>query len=658
MRGTCMVGLVQKPRKQRELSNIVQRGVEAALRRGSQAEERVGASDAKAASGRKRARPAVLADAEMADALLPKPKRRTTNRSRQAEADAVALAATQTAAAAVAGGAGSCGESGKAGTGGGLQRHPSSSHAAAADLGGAAVPTQLQHLSAANSFRSSSQGASGGGLGASTGQGGGKLQLRLVPLGTVEEDAMSTAGYNPYLELTCSSSKSLTSVLRHLCGKWLRALPPGAIMYVHPPPDCPIGLRGTCWGGLACDQLLKVRWGRARSKRAGPARRGSRHGAVRQHRWLGPRTPQVGDIYAALMSPSPFILLYSWGASMGQPAPSSSSAGLHHVSSSGAMASGARQAEAPAAAPRLEQPQQLQAVLREAISAAAEGAVMTSGGAAAPGVHQPHESFTQMLLEGGAGDVLAARIVHAAPCTSSDPATVQQLPASVPGFGAVLQLPPSWQHHLAAAAVLQQQPLPLVQVLLEPGALLATTTTPSAAAKQQQQGDGAPQARAASQQHAPPAEAAQAPDIARKPRGLLGLLQAEPVARKPPPAKQRQRKAAAGGGRRGKKCTQPASQLQLGVQMPLPAEMAPYLWAAQQQVQEQPHAHPSVLQQPAPLEHAQPSQPAALLLEPPGDSLLQLLEGTGNTCSCACRCPPLPAIALACPRSAMLLSLA
>lgn len=61
-----------------------------------------------------------------------------------------------------------------------------------------------------------------------------------------------------------SSTKSLVSMLKHLSGKWARAVPPqGAqCMFVHPSHDCPITLRGMKWGGPMCDPQLKVRPGR------------------------------------------------------------------------------------------------------------------------------------------------------------------------------------------------------------------------------------------------------------------------------------------------------------------------------------------------------------------------------------------------------------
>lgn len=59
-------------------------------------------------------------------------------------------------------------------------------------------------------------------------------------------------------------------MLRHLSGKWARAVPAGGAhsILVHPAHDCPITLRGMKWGGPACDPQLKVRssssWGAAR----------------------------------------------------------------------------------------------------------------------------------------------------------------------------------------------------------------------------------------------------------------------------------------------------------------------------------------------------------------------------------------------------------
>lgn len=88
-----------------------------------------------------------------------------------------------------------------------------------------------------------------------------------MPLDSATAASMASAGYHPFLELTLSTSKSLLSVLRHLGGKWQRAVPAGEdgrgaagapAIFVHPPADCPITLRGMSWGGPDCDGQLKV----------------------------------------------------------------------------------------------------------------------------------------------------------------------------------------------------------------------------------------------------------------------------------------------------------------------------------------------------------------------------------------------------------------
>ena len=105
-------------------------------------------------------------------------------------------------------------------------------------------------------------------------QEGGKLRLQLMPLDGSTAGAMAAAGYHPFLELTLGTSKSLLSVLRHLGSKWQRAAPPeaaaaattssggggggGSPLFVHPPAECLITLRGICWGGPDCDSQLKV----------------------------------------------------------------------------------------------------------------------------------------------------------------------------------------------------------------------------------------------------------------------------------------------------------------------------------------------------------------------------------------------------------------
>eukprot|EP00887_Chlorella_sp_A99_P003675 scaffold7.g3675.t1 len=124
---------------------------------------------------------------------------------------------------------------------------------------------------------------------------GGRLQLRLVPLDDRVVRIMQAAGYNPNLEILCRMSKSLASVLHHLGAKWQAAAPPagagagggqatagaGAALYVHPPPSCPIGLRGMRWGGPDCDEQLKLlySWGEAAAA-AIPAAAAARAGAT------------------------------------------------------------------------------------------------------------------------------------------------------------------------------------------------------------------------------------------------------------------------------------------------------------------------------------------------------------------------------------------
>lgn len=97
-------------------------------------------------------------------------------------------------------------------------------------------------------------------------QGASKLRLQLMPLNAATaHQVMTAAGLHPFLELTLSSNKSLLSVLRHLGAKWqaaaARAAEAGeaaAPLFVHPPSDCPITLRGIAWGGPECDSQIKV----------------------------------------------------------------------------------------------------------------------------------------------------------------------------------------------------------------------------------------------------------------------------------------------------------------------------------------------------------------------------------------------------------------
>ena len=93
----------------------------------------------------------------------------------------------------------------------------------------------------------------------------GRLRLQLMPLDAATTQAMASAGYHPFLELTLGATKSLLSVLRHLAAKWQQAAPAthsggdgDGALFVHPPPDCPITLRGVCWGGPDCDGQLRV----------------------------------------------------------------------------------------------------------------------------------------------------------------------------------------------------------------------------------------------------------------------------------------------------------------------------------------------------------------------------------------------------------------
>ena len=381
----------------------------------------------------------------------------------------------------------------------------------------------------------------------------------------------------------------------------------------------------------------------------------------------------MADIHASLACPDPFLLLYTWEGLQAGPLPAPTGSIQLLEAAPRSVAASPQPAQQGAGnlggqAPRVDPPEQLQAVLRQAISAAAEGAAAqhaSKAGAAPlrqqqqqqqqearplvvppmqpnPGMPLPlvggqlallqqagPQSFTQMLLDAGVSEGL-------------DPQPLVPQPAQ--------------QQKPLAPYLLQQQAArqPSVPVLLHPA-------LPGVGSRQQQQ--AAPAARAAAAtpaggaaaSGAAPGQAAGAAEgDARRPRGLLGLLQpaaAAPAAAQAQP-KRRQKKAAAGGAaapsRRSKKAGQAQRQQpeaglpEAAFNLPVPGGMAAYMWAVQ--VQQQAAAQqPSILQQQQPAAGGAlpgagavpPQAPAAqgLQLELPSDSLLQLLEG-GNTCSC------------------------
>ena len=146
---------------------------------------------------------------------------------------------------------------------------------------------------------------------------------------------MLAAGYNPYLEILCRTSKSLVSVLRHLSSKWQLAVPAAAgqaasstcSLFVHPTNSCPISLREVRWGGPNCDKNLKASVSPLGCRASSLARC---QACVRRACWttntvrhsldISPVITlvcfsfllQIEDIYSTLRCPTPFQLLYSW----------------------------------------------------------------------------------------------------------------------------------------------------------------------------------------------------------------------------------------------------------------------------------------------------------------------------------------------------------
>ena len=649
MRGTCMTGIMKKPRKKQELSTTVQRGVKAVM-------QRTKAQKAKAAGGGARKRKTrageaggeannAQGDAEMAEADAPPPprqQRRTTGpstRHQQMLALAEAAAAQQANAAAAGEGGSSQSHTGSPAQ----QRQPqpaSSSQTAGSRQQDAA---QLTRPSAAHSFRSSGSigGTSGAALEGSMGLGSCKLRLQLMPLDAATAQAMAAVGHHPFLELTLSTTKSLLSVLRHLGGKWQQAAaaagaPSGSgsaasALYVHPPADCPITLRGVCWGGPECDGQLKV-----------------------------------GDIYTTLHCPAPFQLLYSWAQ------PTSSTPAAAAVAPS-PMATASKQTSSRATAQRQQsvavaQAEQLTAELREAISAVAAAAVepmpdaqeeqqpRALGGEQLGGEQEQPGSFME-LLAGDEEMPMAASLGPAATPGGARAALAPQAGYAPSGFAMAVQPAPPFVPQPAPAAQLFQSILPP-----PPAAPPATARRPrgkkAAAAAEAASPGGTPDQVA---QPAASMEAAAPATDPRKPRGLVGLLQtpADKVAKpKRQPAAQRKAPASvAKGGGRQKKKQAAASQQQQQVEQQqaqpygLPAGFGPFMWAhmqphmQQQQQQQQAvpvlQQQPPVLQQPQqvpilqqPLPMAQPAGAAGLAGQPRlppeldfgGDSLFHLLD--------------------------------
>jgi hypothetical protein len=464
---------------------------------------------------------------------------------------------------------------------------------------------------AALSFRSSSAaGLSAAPLDGSTGQVGGRqrLQLQLVPLDVATAQDMSAAGLHPFLELTLSSGKSLLSVLHHLSNKWRQAAPSreggaaGGSLYVHAASDCPIPLRGVCWGGPECDGQLKVRqgcvgWGEAG---CGLSRVRSRPSCVRL---LTPSCflVQVGDIYASLNCPTPFQLLYSWA-----PCPSS-------LAAAGAAADASPRPGRPPSIqgeqqqPHASQAAQLKAELREALSAvaaAAPAAMVMDPRAAAAGVPaEPSQQQQQQQLQ---------------PPASRHPTFMQMLQSG----DAPSQPLPVASGSAPAAAAAQNEQQQQQQLAATPAALRGS-----------QAAGGAPLA-------APSGDLAQTPGTcdARKPRGLLGLLQTPPTkasaqGRKRTPAAKKQAQSQRkplrsagvavrqGGQPKAAPQQQPAVQAQAGgsclqASTPIPAGFAPYLWGPM-------HPH---LQQPQQPHLAQPQQPQVPILQQQQPQVLQAAQ--------------------------------
>ena len=277
MEGTCMVAIMKKPRKQKELSTTVQRGVRAVLRTSAKAgggsavggggarkrktrgaeEGGGGAAAAAAAEGAKAAAAAqalaameqVQPDVDMTDVEAPPAKaRRTTGRSTRLQAQALAVEQQQQQqqleqqqASQQAAPPEGCGGTA---VGGGAPVHGSSQSETGAHEGSAAVqqPASSSHTvgsqppaagqpvrggsGAAHSFRSSSgAGASGvvleGGSMGQVGGGGVAGELR----GAVAAEDPSMFAHLPLLTArpvsTCSSSG-----LCKLCASLHRAAPP------------------------------------------------------------------------------------------------------------------------------------------------------------------------------------------------------------------------------------------------------------------------------------------------------------------------------------------------------------------------------------------------------------------------------------------------
>ncbi|PSC75321.1 TSL-kinase interacting 1 isoform X1 isoform A [Micractinium conductrix] len=594
MEGTCMVAIMKKPRKQKELSTTVQRGVRAVLRTSAKAgggsavggggarkrktrgaeEGGGGAAAAAAAEGAKAAAAAqalaameqVQPDVDMTDVEAPPAKaRRTTGRSTRLQAQALAVEQQQQQqqleqqqASQQAAPPEGCGGTA---VGGGAPVHGSSQSETGAHEGSAAVqqPASSSHTvgsqppaagqpvrggsGAAHSFRSSSgAGASGVVLeGGSMGQASGKLRLQLMPLDGTTAAVMADAGLHPFLELTLGTGKSLASVLRHLATKWAAAAAGvgSSLPYVHPPADGPLPLRGVRWGGPDCGSEMKV-----------------------------------GDIYSTLHCPTPFQLLYSWaGAAADTPKPRARGA--------------ARQTSSRATSQQQQRQQsarkdELTAALREAITA-----VAAQGPAQGPTPSQQQRqqqaqqqqaqqpgSFMQLL---NSSDALAAAQPAGSMGMAAAPAAF--MPSFDPATAAFAAVPPAYVQPPSDAAMAfvpadlgalpmgryDQQPPTLeigaAQRAVQPAgtarkhrskARAAARAATAGGGGQPAQPDGSPAAAASDGGE----QAAGASSDPRKPRGLLGLLQTPAVDKPARAARLRkaapQRKTTVAGGRAGK----------------------------------------------------------------------------------------------------------
>ncbi|KAL5703509.1 hypothetical protein ACHQM5_022047 [Ranunculus cassubicifolius] len=101
-----------------------------------------------------------------------------------------------------------------------------------------------------------------------------KIKLQLFPIDLSTQKAMEKGGHNPYLELTLSKQKKISSVLRHLKSKWGSVYSAGDIMlfpydiqleniaaYMRWTSEDTDSTAGNVYESIGCPSLFRLRYG-------------------------------------------------------------------------------------------------------------------------------------------------------------------------------------------------------------------------------------------------------------------------------------------------------------------------------------------------------------------------------------------------------------